>query len=398
VTEAEGKRMVGAFDLLKPTRVEVKILDDQRRSAQVTVEPLERGFGYTLGNALRRILLSSIPGAAIVECEIDGVLHEYSTIEGVQEDVIDILLNLKGVAVTLQDGVEEANLTLTKKGPGPVRAGDIETTHAVNIVNPDHVIAHLTKSGELNFKLLKVERGRGYWPATQRGESAEGETRPIGRLRLDASFSPVERISYRVESARVEQRTNLDKLILNLETNGTIDPEEAIRTAARILLDQLSVFVDLKGKRDEPLPLPPVDIDPKLMQPVDDLELTVRSANCLKAENVYYIGDLVQRTESELLKTPNLGKKSLTEIKEVLAKFGLNLGMKVDNWPPPGLAEPSEEQRAANASRKAGTAAEASAESGDKPPRSAPKPDTGDSEVDSEPEVEPEPEAEPEPE
>jgi DNA-directed RNA polymerase subunit alpha len=391
VTEAEGKRMVGAFDLLKPNRVEVKILDDQRRSAQVTVEPLERGFGYTLGNALRRILLSSIPGAAIVECEIDGVLHEYSTIEGVQEDVIDILLNLKGVAVVLQDGVEEASLTLTKKGPGPVRAADIEATHAVNIVNPDHVIAHLTKSGELNFKLLKVERGRGYWPATQREESGEGETRPIGRLRLDASFSPVERISYRVESARVEQRTNLDKLILNLETNGTIDPEEAIRTAARILLDQLSVFVDLKGKRDEPLPLPPVDIDPKLMQPVDDLELTVRSANCLKAENVYYIGDLVQKTESELLKTPNLGKKSLTEIKEVLAKFGLSLGMKVDDWPPPGLAEPTEEQRAANASRRAGTAAEAASESGDKLPRLVPK-SASDSEA--EPEVESEPEAE----
>lgn len=384
--------MVGAFDLLKPTRVEVRILDDKRRSAQVTVEPLERGFGYTLGNALRRILLSSIPGAAIVECEIDGVLHEYSTIEGVQEDVIDILLNLKGVAVILQEGVEEASLTLTKKGPGPVRASDIQTTHAVNIVNPDHLIAHLTKSGELNFKLLKVERGRGYWPAIQRGESSAegGETRPIGRLRLDASFSPVERISYRVESARVEQRTNLDKLILNLETNGTIDPEEAIRTAARILLDQLSVFIDLKGKRDEPLPQPLVDIDPKLMQPVDDLELTVRSANCLKAENVYYIGDLVQKTESELLKTPNLGKKSLTEIKEVLAKFGLNLGMKVDNWPPPGLAEPTEEQRAANASRKAGTTADAAAETGDKPPRSAPKPAMVGGEVESESEPEPE--------
>ena len=382
--------MMGVFDLLKPNRVEVKILDEQRRSAQVTVEPLERGFGYTLGNALRRILLSSIPGAAIVECEIDGVLHEYSTIEGVQEDVIDILLNLKGVAVTLQEGTEEASLTLTKKGPGPVFAGDIQTTHAVSIVNPGHIIAHLTKSGELNFK-LKVQRGRGYWPATQREESADGETRPIGRLRLDASFSPVERISYRVESARVEQRTNLDKLILNLETNGTIDPEEAIRAAARILLDQLSVFVDLKGKRDEPAPLPPVDIDPKLMQPVDDLELTVRSANCLKAENVYYIGDLVQKTESELLKTPNLGKKSLTEIKEVLSKFGLNLGMRVDNWPPPGLAEPSEEQRAANALRKAGVVADGVAEQNDKLPRPASRL-AGDSEAEPEAESEAEPE------
>jgi len=351
--------MVGAFDLLKPTRVEVEKLDSRR--ARVTVEPLERGFGYTLGNALRRILLSSIPGAAITECEIEGVLHEYSTIEGVQEDVIDILLNLKGVAITLQEGVEEAALTLTKKGPGPVRAGDIGITHAVvNIVNPDHVIAHLTKSGELNFKLLKVKRGRGYWPATQRVESTEGETRPIGRLRLDASFSPVERISYRVENARVEQRTDLDRLVLVLETNGTIDPDNAIRTAARILLDQLSVFVDLRGKTDEPILPPPVDIDPVLMQPVDDLELTVRSANCLKAENIYYIGDLVQRTEAELLKTPNLGKKSLTEIKDVLAKFNLALGTKVENWPPPGLSlEQSEERAAARRASLAFEAAEA---------------------------------------
>jgi DNA-directed RNA polymerase subunit alpha len=359
VSDAEGKRMVGVFDLLKPTRVEVEKLDPRR--ARVTVEPLERGFGYTLGNALRRILLSSIPGAAIVESEIEGVLHEYSTIEGVQEDVIDILLNLKGVAVTLQEGAFEATLTLTKKGPGPVLAGDIERTHAVEIINPQHVIAHLTKSGELSMK-LKVERGRGYWPATLR-EEADSESRTIGRLRLDASFSPVERISYRVENARVEQRTDLDKLVLMLETNGTIDPEDAIRTAARILLDQLSVFVDLRGKKDEPIPLPPVDIDPVLMQPVDDLELTVRSANCLKAENIYYIGDLVQRTEAELLKTPNLGKKSLTEIKDVLAKFKLALGMKVDNWPPPGLSLEQSEERAA--ARRASLALEA--EAADKP-------------------------------
>lgn len=340
--------MVGAFDLLKPTRVEVEKVTS--RLAQVTVEPLERGFGYTLGNALRRILLSSIPGAAIVECEIDQVLHEYTTVEGVQEDVIDILLNLKGVAITLQEGVEEANLTLTKKGPGPVVAGDIVGGHAVDIINPDHTIAHLTKSGELNMR-LKVERGRGYWPVTQRGEGADSETLSIGRLRLDASFSPVARVSYRVENARVEQRTNLDKLVLILETNGTIDPEEAIRTAARILLDQLSVFVDLKGKRDEPSLPPLVDIDPVLMQPVDDLELTVRSANCLKAESIYYIGDLVQRTESELLKTPNLGKKSLTEIKDVLAKYKLFLGMKIENWPPPNLSLEQAEDRAATARR-----------------------------------------------
>ncbi|RUQ38890.1 MAG: DNA-directed RNA polymerase subunit alpha [Candidatus Competibacteraceae bacterium] len=332
--------MASVFELLKPNRVDVKILDDKRRSAQVTVEPLERGFGYTLGNALRRILLSSIPGAAIVECEIDGVLHEYSTIEGVQEDVIDILLNLKRVAVTLQDGSTEARLRLTKKGPGQVVAGDIEVSHAVEIVNPEQVIAHLTKSGEISMS-LKVERGCGYWPVTQR-EGVDHEARPIGQLRLDASFSPIERVSYRVENARVEQRTNLDKLVLNLETNGTIDPEEAIRTAARILQDQLAAFVELKGEKSEPVSQPLLDIDPVLVQPVDDLELTVRSANCLKAENIYYIGDLVQRTEAELLKTPNLGKKSLTEIKDVLAKYKLGLGMKVDNWPPPNLEQGDE--------------------------------------------------------
>ncbi|PIE83246.1 MAG: DNA-directed RNA polymerase subunit alpha [Candidatus Contendobacter odensis] len=328
--------MASAFELLKPNRVDVKILDSKRRSAQVTVEPLERGFGYTLGNALRRILLSSIPGAAIVECEIEGVLHEYSTVEGVQEDVIDILLNLKGVAVTLQEGVSEARLSLSKKGPGPVLAGDIEVSHVAEIVNPEHVIAHLTKSGELNMT-LKVERDHGYWPATRR-ELADNQSRPIGQLRLDASFSPIERVSYRVENARVEQRTNLDKLVLSLETNGTVDPEEAIRKSAQILLEQLVVFVELKGEKDEPAPPPQVDVDPDLMRPVDDLELTVRSANCLKAESINYIGDLVQKTEQELLKTPNLGKKSLTEIKDILSKFNLSLGMEIKNWPPPNLS------------------------------------------------------------
>lgn len=323
---------MSGFALLKPTRVDVE--KPTAYLAQVTIEPLEKGFGHTLGNALRRILLSSIPGAAIVECEIEKVLHEYSTIDGVQEDVIDILLNLKGVSVRLHDGFDEANLMLVKKGPGPVTAGDIVISHAVEIINPEHLIAHLTKEGELNMR-LKVERGRGYLPATVRNlAEAEDETHSIGRLRLDASFSPVDRVSYRVESARVEQRTNLDKLIMVIETNGTVDPEEMIRTAALIMLEQLSVFVELKGKGNEPLPIVQSDIDPVLLQHVDDLELTVRSANCLKAESIYYIGDLVQRTESELLKTPNLGKKSLTEIKDVLAKYKLMLGMKVDNWPP----------------------------------------------------------------
>ncbi|HXH02817.1 MAG TPA: DNA-directed RNA polymerase subunit alpha [Candidatus Competibacteraceae bacterium] len=324
--------MSGTFDLLKPRVVDVDIISPKQ--ARVTLEPLERGFGHTLGNALRRILLSSISGAAIVECEIDGVLHEYSSIEGVQEDVIDILLNLKGIALILHEG-NEATLSLTKKGPGVVVAGDIETPHNVEILNRAHVIANLTKSGELNMK-LKVEKGRGYQPVAQRLH-ADDSNRPIGRLQLDASFSPIVRVSYKVESARVERRTDLDKLIIHLETNGTIDPEQAIRQAANILLDQLSVFVDLKGKVEAP-PVPePVDIDPILLRPVDDLELTVRSANCLKAESIYYIGDLIQRTEVELLKTPNLGKKSLTEIKDVLAQHGLSLGMKLDNWPPPGL-------------------------------------------------------------
>jgi len=328
------------FNLLKPRLVEVDIISE--RHARVTLEPLERGFGHTLGNALRRILLSSILGAAIVECEIEGVLHEYSSKEGLQEDVIDILLNLKKVAIILH-GIEEANLVLNKKGPGSVTAGDMEIPHNVEIVNPSHEIANLTKSGELNMK-LKVEKGRGYRPAVRRSTSEE-DNRPIGRLQLDASFSPIIRVSYKVESARVEQRTNLDKLIINIETNGTIHPEEAIRSAARILLDQLAVFIDLKGK-EEILPQPePVDIDPILLRPVDDLELTVRSANCLKAESIYYIGDLIQRTEVELLKTPNLGKKSLTEIKDVLASHGLSLGMKLENWPPPGLGGEKSEDK-----------------------------------------------------
>lgn len=333
--------MSGSFDILKPRNVEVEILND--RNARVTLEPLERGFGHTLGNALRRILLSSISGAAIVECEIEGVLHEYSSIEGVQEDVIDILLNLKGVAIILH-GTDETTLTLTKKGPGAVVAGDIELTHNVEIVNPEHELANLTKNGEISIK-LKVQKGRGYQPATPRG-GAEGDNRPIGHLQLDASFSPITRVSYKVESARVEQRTDLDKLIIHLETNGTTDPKDAIRSAAHILLDQLSVFVDLKGK-EEARPQPePMDIDPILLRPVDDLELTVRSANCLKAESIYYIGDLIQRSEVELLKTPNLGKKSLTEIKDVLASHGLSLGMRLENWPPPGLGGEKNEDMA----------------------------------------------------
>ena len=319
-------------EFLTPRIVDVQQSDSTH--AKVTLEPLERGFGHTLGNALRRILLSSITGAAIVEVEIEGVLHEYTTIEGVQEDVIDILLNLKGVALRMEGDADEANLTLNKKGPGVITAGDITLDHNFEVINPDHVIANLTKAGELNM-VLKVERGRGYVPASTRNN--DDEDRPIGRLQLDASFSPVHRVAYNVDSARVEQRTDLDKLVIELETNGAIDPEEAIRGAATILQEQLFAFVDLRGREEiEPEEQEP-DIDPVLLRPVDDLELTVRSANCLKAEQIFFIGDLIQRTEVELLKTPNLGKKSLTEIKDVLASRGLSLGMRLENWPPASL-------------------------------------------------------------
>ena len=328
-------------EFLKPRIVDVNAINDKH--AKVTLEPLERGFGHTLGNALRRILLSSMPGTAIINAEIDGVLHEYSTIEGVQEDVIDILLNLKKVALRMHER-SEATLTLNKKGPGPVTAGDIKLDHDVEIVNPDHVIANLTKAGELSMT-LKIAKGRGYQPATRR-ETDESEGRAIGSLQLDASFSPVSRISYNVDRARVEQRTDLDKLIIDIETNGTVDPEEAIRHAATILQDQLSAFVDLQATKVESTDTQESEIDPILLRPVDDLELTVRSANCLKAESIYFIGDLIQRTEVELLKTPNLGKKSLTEIKDVLATKGLSLGMRLENWPPASLSAREQESSA----------------------------------------------------
>ena len=302
--------------------------------AKVVLEPLERGFGHTLGNALRRILLSSMPGCAVSEVEIEGVQHEYSTIEGVQEDVIEILLNLKNIAVKMH-GKDRVILNLSKQGPGPVTAGDIMLEHDIEIVNPDLVIANITSEVTLNMQLT-ITRGRGYVPADAR-RSEDDETRSIGRLQLDASYSPVLRLAYKVESARVEQRTDLDKLVLDLETNGTIDPEEAIRRAATILQQQLAVFVDLESETEVEPEKQEDQIDPILLRPVDDLELTVRSANCLKAENIYYIGDLIQRTEVELLKTPNLGKKSLTEIKDILASRGLSLGMRLENWPPASL-------------------------------------------------------------
>jgi DNA-directed RNA polymerase subunit alpha len=324
------QRAVNEF--LTPRNIQVDEVSGTH--AKVTLEPLERGFGHTLGAALRRILLSSMPGAAVTECEIDGVLHEYSAIEGVQEDVIEILLNLKGVAVKLHER-DEAYLGLEKQGPGVVTAADIELDHGVEISNPDHVIAHLGEGASIKMS-LKVASGRGYETVEARTQSDE-ETRAIGKLQLDATYSPVKRVSYSVDSARVEQRTDLDKLVIDLETNGTIEPEDAIRRSATILQQQLAIFVNLENDEVVEQVREEEEIDPILLRPVDDLELTVRSANCLKAENIYYIGDLIQRTEVELLKTPNLGKKSLTEIKDVLASRGLSLGMHLENWPPASL-------------------------------------------------------------
>ncbi len=314
-------------NLLKP-----RIIDVQRISptqARVVMEPFERGYGHTLGNALRRILLSSMPGFAVTEVKIAGVLHEYSSIDGVQEDVVEILLNLKGLVLKLHN-IREATLHLKKSGAGVVTAADIETNADTEVINPNHVIAHLTAGGKLEIE-IKVEQGRGYVSAISRQQP--GTTRPVGHIALDASFSPISRVSYSVESARVEQRTDLDKLIMDIETNSAIDPEESIRYAARILVDQFSVFAALEGT-PAPVEKPQAPkVDPMLLRPVDDLELTPRSSNCLKAQSIHYIGDLIQHNEADLLRTPNLGRKSLNEIKQVLAEHGLSLGMKLENWP-----------------------------------------------------------------
>ena len=324
-------------NLLKPNKaIQVEPLGGHR--AKVTLEPFERGYGHTLGNALRRVLLSSMVGHAPTEVTIAGVLHEYSTIDGVQEDVVHIMLNLKVVVFKLPNR-DEVTLVLRKEGEGPVTAGDIQTPHDVEIINPDHVIAHLAQGGELDMQ-IKVEKGRGYVPGNLRRYGDES-SKSIGRIVLDASFSPVDRVSYAVENARVEQRTDLDKLVMEIQTNGAITPEEAIRASAKILVEQLAIFAQLEQNGQDlfniPASRPAPNFDPILLRPVDELELTVRSANCLKAENIYYIGDLIQRTETELLKTPNLGRKSLNEIKEVLASRGLTLGARLENWPPQNL-------------------------------------------------------------
>lgn len=338
-------------NLLKPRSIEVETAEGNPYSATVTMEPFETGYAHTLGNALRRVLLSSMIGYAPTEAQIAGVVHEYSQIDGVKEDVVDILLNVKGVIFKLENR-DEVTVTLRKEGTGPVTAADFDLPHDCQILNPDHVIANLS-GGKLDMQ-IKVEKGRGYQPGDMRALKDDYSKATIGKIIMDASFSPVLRVAYKVENARVEQRTDLDKLVLSVDTNGAILPEEAVRQAAHILQDQLSVFGGIATIGIEPVvpvqtqpvipqqqeipvvkPQPPVD--PILRRPVDDLELTVRSANCLKAENIYYIGDLIQRTENELLKTPNLGRKSLNEIKEFLGTHGLTLGMKLDNWPPVGL-------------------------------------------------------------
>lgn len=338
-------------NLLKPRSIEVETAEGNPYSATVTMEPFETGYAHTLGNALHRVLLSSMIGYAPTEAQIAGVVHEYSQIDGVKEDVVDILLNVKGVIFKLENR-DEVTVTLRKEGTGPVTAADFDLPHDCQILNPDHVIANLS-GGKLDMQ-IKVEKGRGYQPGDMRALKDDYSKATIGKIIMDASFSPVLRVAYKVENARVEQRTDLDKLVLSVDTNGAILPEEAVRQAAHILQDQLSVFGGIATIGIEPVvpvqaqpvipqqqeipvvkPQPPVD--PILRRPVDDLELSIRSANCLKAENIYYIGDLIQRTENELLKTPNLGRKSLNEIKEVLGTHDLTLGMKLDNWPPVGL-------------------------------------------------------------
>ena len=314
-------------DFLTPTEIVVEETGPNR--SKIVLEPLEQGFGHTLGNALRRIILSSMPGTAVSEVKIDGVLHEYSTIEGVQEDVIDILLNLKDLSISLTE-VEDAELTLKKSGSGTVTAADIELPNGVEVVNPDHHIATLNEEGTLSMT-MRVTRGRGFVPVKALDEDEGQET---GLLRLDATYSPIKRVTYLVDNARVEQRTNLDRLTVDIDTDGTLEAEEILRISATILQHQLSAFAEL-GRLEEVIEeKEEAKIDPIMLRPVDELELTVRSANCLKAENIHYIGDLVTRMESDLLRTPNLGKKSLNEIKEVLLSRGLSLGLILDNWPP----------------------------------------------------------------
>ena len=325
--------MTDNFDMIKDflTPKEILVEEVDSNNSKIVLEPLERGFGHTLGNALRRIILSSIPGAAVSEAKINGVLHEFGSIDGVKEDVINILLNLKGLSVRLSDQ-EEVEISVNKSGSGAIKGSDFELPAGVEIVNPDHVVATLADKGSLEMT-AKVTKGRGYVPVDIIA-LAESEDTEVGSLKIDASYSPIKKVSYSVENARVENRTDLDKLILEVETNGTIDPEEIVRLAATILQRQLMAFAELGFETEEPEEDETPPVDPIMLRPVDELELTVRSANCLKVEKIHYIGDLVTRKESDLLRTPNLGRKSLNEIKEVLAARGLSLGLELENWPP----------------------------------------------------------------
>ena len=319
---------ISVIDLLVPTEIQVENVSDT--VSKVTLEPLERGFGHTLGNALRRILLSSMPGAAVTDVVIDGISHEYSTIEGVREDVIDILLNLKDMPVKLIEG-NEAELKLSVDGPCEVTSSSFEAPGNVELTDADHHVVSLVDKIKLNMSVF-VRTGRGYEPADIRDD----ENNTVGGLKVDASFSPVKRVSYSAENARFEKRTDLDKLILELETDGTIDAKMAIEHSATIMQQQLAAFVDLEAIAEQEAKKEQNDFDPLLLRSIEELELTVRSTNCLKAESIFLIGDLIQRSEFDLLKTPNLGKKSLNEIKDVLASKGLSLGMVLDNWPPMG--------------------------------------------------------------
>ena len=316
------------IDLLVPTEIQVD--DTSSTLSKVTLEPLERGFGHTLGNALRRVLLSSMPGAAVTDVVIDGITHEYSTIEGVREDVIDILLNIKEMPVKVIEG-DTAEIVLDVTGPCDVLASSFEVPGNVELVDQDFHVASIID--KVNLKMtLTVKTGRGYEPADLRDD----EDRIVGGLKVDASYSPVKRVSYTVDNARFEKRTDLDKLLIELETDGTVDPKMAIEHAATIFQQQLSAFVDLDAIAEQEAKKYQNDFDPLLLRSIEELELTVRSTNCLKAESIFLIGDLIHRSEFDLLKTPNLGKKSLNEIKDVLASKNLSLGMTVENWPPLG--------------------------------------------------------------
>jgi|TARA_B000000437_G_scaffold178471_1_gene134397 DNA-directed RNA polymerase subunit alpha len=328
ILKTEKIMQISVIDLLVPTEIQVD--DVTPNLSKITLEPLERGFGHTLGNALRRILLSSMPGAAVTDVAIDGISHEYSTIEGVREDVIDILLNIKDMPVNIIEG-NHAEITLDVTGPCDVLASSFEVPGTVELVNPDFHIATIVD--KVNLKMtLTVRTGRGYEPADLRDD----EDRVVGALKVDASYSPVRRVSYTVDNARFEKRTDLDKLVIELETDGTLDPKLAIEHSATILQQQLSAFVDLDAIAEQEAKKDQNDFDPILLRSIEELELTVRSTNCLKAESIFLIGDLIHRSEFDLLKTPNLGKKSLNEIKDVLASKDLSLGMNVENWPPVG--------------------------------------------------------------